>query len=122
MLQLLYLYLTATVVLLNGFEKAKRIQHASLTYGMLQGPLSKKEKGYELVKEWIKGVRNHLYWCTTSSTQGFQEMIIAKWRSFMRHVCNKRKDHVHSLFKECAHDDDIEPRKWMKIGKYIFVI
>ena len=81
-----------------------------------------KEKGYELIKEWIKGVRNHLYWCTTSSTQGFQEMIIAKWRSFMRHVCNKHKDHPDSLFKECVHDDDIEPRKWMKIGKYIFVI
>lgn len=81
-----------------------------------------KEKGYELIKEWIKGVRNHLYWHTTSSTQGFQEMIIAKWQSFMRHVCNKHKDHPASLFKECAHDDDIEPRKWMKIGKYIFVI
>jgi len=40
----------------------------------------------------------------------------------MRHVCNKHKDHPDSLFKECAHDDDIEPRKWMKIGKYIFVI
>lgn len=24
-----------------------------------------KEKGYELIKEWIKGVRNHLYWHTT---------------------------------------------------------
>lgn len=40
----------------------------------------------------------------------------------MRHVCNKHKDHPDSLFKEFAHDDDIEPWKWMKIGKYIFVI
>ena len=26
-------------------------------------------------------------------------MIIAKWRSFMRHVCNKHKEHPDSLFK-----------------------
>lgn len=49
-------------------------------------------------------------------------MIIVKWQFFMRYVCNKYKDYFVSLFKECVYDDDIELRKWMKIGKYIFVI
>ena len=37
-----------------------------------------KEKGWETIQDWIKGVQNHLYWCTTSTRQGFQEMITAK--------------------------------------------
>lgn len=40
----------------------------------------------------------------------------------MRYVCNKYKEYSDSLFKECVYDDDIELRKWFKIGKYIFVI
>lgn len=75
-----------------------------------------KEKGYEVIKDWIKGVRNHLYWCTTSTRQGFQEMILAKWSSFMRHVSNLHTDHPNRFFNECAHDE-IEPRKWIKIGR-----
>jgi len=31
-------------------------------------------------------------------------------------VANKHQGHPDTLFPECAHDDDIEPRKWIKIG------
>ena len=69
-----------------------------------------QEKGCEKLKDWMRGARNHLYWCVTSTLQGFGDLILAKWKSFMRHVNNKHKDHPDALFTECAHED-IAPRK-----------
>lgn len=77
-----------------------------------------QESGCGVIKEWIKGVRNHVYWCANSTKQGFENLILAKWKSLMRHVANKHQGHPDTLFPECAHDDDIEPRKWIKIGTY----
>ena len=74
-----------------------------------------QKKGCERIKEWMKGIRNHLYWCVTSTVNGSENLILAKWKSFMGHVSNKHKDHPDSLLKECAHDD-ISSRKWIKIG------
>lgn len=74
-----------------------------------------KEKGCEKIIGWIKGARNHMYWCTTSTKQGFQEMIAAKWKSFMQHVANKHDNYPSPLFKKCAHEE-IEQRRWIKIG------
>ena len=37
-----------------------------------------KEKGCEEVTDLIKGVHSHLYWCATSTKQGFEDMIAAK--------------------------------------------
>ena len=67
------------------------------------------------IKSWIKGIRKHLYWCATSTKQGFGAMIVAKWKSFMRHVADRHKDHGNSLFNECPHGE-LEPRKWIKIS------
>lgn len=75
-----------------------------------------KEKGCEKIGDWVKGVRNHLYWCVTSTKQGFQEMIAAKWQSFMQHVANKHDDHPTPMFKKCAHEE-IGSRRWIKIGR-----
>lgn len=74
-----------------------------------------KEKDCEVLAAWNRGIRNHIYWCATSTRPGFQEMILAKWLSFMRHVAGKHKDHASDLFKECAHGD-IEPRNWIRVG------
>lgn len=52
--------------------------------------------------EPIKAVRNHLYWCTTLTRPGFQELIIARWKSFMYHVVNKHEGHPSSLFPTCG--------------------
>lgn len=90
----------------------------SITKAMLK--LS-KGSGCDKIKDWIKGVRNHLYWCATSTKQGFGNMILAKWRSFMRHVANKHEGHPDSLFAKCAHEV-LEPRRWIKIGKIIFTL
>jgi len=84
----------------------------SISKNMLK---ASKEKGFEIIKKWMKGVRRHLYWCATSTKQGFEEMILAKWKSFMRHVANRHDGHPDVLYKECAHDD-LEPRNWIKIG------
>ena len=73
-----------------------------------------QEQGCEPTKEWIKAVRNPLYWCATSTRPGFQELIIAKWQSFMRHVANKHECHPNSLFPKCAHEE-LQPWKWIKI-------
>ena len=35
----------------------------------------------------------------------------------MQHVSNKHTNHPDKLFEECAHDDNIERRKWIKVGK-----
>ena len=75
-----------------------------------------KEKDCEIILSWIKGVRNHLYWCATSTKEGFGDMIFAKWYSFLKHVANKH-DHSSNLFKKCAHEELEEPRHWIKNGK-----
>ena len=69
-------------------------------------------------RKWQKGVRNHLYWCTTSTKQGFESLILAKWKSFICHVANKHDHNPDSLFTTCAHGV-LDPHRWIKIGMYI---
>lgn len=70
---------------------------------------------------WDKGACNHLYWCATSTAAGFGELIGAKWNSFMQHVANKHDNHSSPLYKKCAHGDQIENRRWIKIGIDVIV-
>ena len=74
-----------------------------------------QEKGNEILKSWMKGIRNHLYWCAVSTKQGFGELIIAKWKSIMHHVADQHSDHPDPLFQNCAHEE-IEPRDWIPKG------
>ena len=37
-----------------------------------------KLKGCEVIAEWIKTVKNHIFWCSTSTKLGFQNLILAK--------------------------------------------
>lgn len=76
-----------------------------------------KKKGCERIAKWITAAKNHIYWCSTTTKEGFQNLILAKWTSFIRHVANKHTDHPDTLFKQCAHDEDLERRKWIKVGK-----
>ena len=75
-----------------------------------------KTKGCEILGEWTKAARNHVYWCSTSTIKGFGSMIEAKWKSFMRHVANKHESHEDKLFPKCAHEELEYQRKWVKIG------
>ena len=78
-----------------------------------------KERGCKAIKGWIRGVRNHLYWCVTSTKAGFESMIAAKWTSFMRQIANRHNGHPNPLYKKCSHDE-LEARNWIKIGKETF--
>ena len=93
------------------------IWHVARSIGKKMLKLS-KQKGCERISQWIKGVRNHLHWCASSTKQGFKELIAAKWMSLMRHISNKHDNHQTPLFDKCAHGADIDKRKWIKIGTY----
>lgn len=80
-----------------------------------------RQKGCELIADWIQAVKNHVYWCSTSTKEGFQSMILAKWKSLIRHISDCHSDHPDGLFTECAHGD-IEPREWIKKGEPATVI
>lgn len=77
-----------------------------------------KESGCEVIVKWQKSIRNHLHWCAISTKTGFQELIIAKWKSLLRHISNKHKKHPESLFKQCLHGK-LTRKHWIKVGKHI---
>ena len=60
-----------------------------------------QEKGNEILKSWMKGIRNHLYWSAISTKQGFGELIIAKWMSIMNHVADQHSD-LQILYSKIA--------------------
>lgn len=79
-----------------------------------------KEKGCERIKLWIKAISRHMYWCATSTKVGFGDLIVAKWKSLIRHISNKHTDHDHDeLFKSCAHGE-ISKKKWIKVGMSLY--
>lgn len=114
------LSLTPTRESPSGFEKTVSIPLTIMIFGTrsvskkLVG--ASKLKGCEGIKDWIKGVRRHIYSCATSTKAGFQSLIVAKWKSFIRHVSNKHSNHPDELYKQCNHGV-LEPRKWIKVGK-----
>jgi hypothetical protein len=102
-------------------ESHPAIQHFFDQWHIAKGIVKKmlaasKEKGCEQIGEWTRAVRNHVYWCSTSTVKGFGNMILAKWKSFMRHVSNKHDHHPDTLFPKCAHDELESQRKWIKVG------
>ena len=74
-----------------------------------------EEKGCEIINDWLKGVRRHLYWSAQTTVPGFGDLIVAKWKSTVRHMAGKHEDHPDPLFTSCAHGE-IEERKWIPIG------
>ena len=77
-----------------------------------------KEKGCEIINDWIPGIKKRLYWCATSTMQGFSAMMLAKWKSQLRHVSGKHKDHPDPNFPECAHGELTEERRWIRVGRF----
>lgn len=88
----------------------------SLTKKLLQAG---KESGCELLVKWQKAIKNHLHWCATSTKLQFGELILAKLKSTIRHVCNKHTHHPEPLFKQCVHGP-LSRRYWLKKGEVIF--
>ena len=74
-----------------------------------------KEKGCEIINDWLKSVRKHLYWSAQTTIPGFEALIVAKWKSTVRDMAGKHEDHPDPLFTSCAHGE-LEERKWIPIG------
>lgn len=116
----------------KGIAKWIRECNSSTTHYFDQWHISKsvvkkllaasKEKQCEIIAAWIPAIKNHIYWCSTSTKQGFQAMILAKWKSLLHHISNNHSGHPDILFPKCTHDDDIEPRDWIKKGFFYFYI
>ena len=62
-----------------------------------------KEKGCEVLREWIDSIINHLYWCVVSSPSDSPELVLAKWKSVLNHLQNKHTGHEDPLFPDCTH-------------------
>lgn len=52
-----------------------------------------KLKGCEVISEWIKAVKNHIFWCSTSTKADFPEMILAKWN----HLCATYQINIQAI-------------------------
>lgn len=76
-----------------------------------------KEKGCEAVQHWIKPIKNHLYWCACSTKSGYEQLILAKWKSYARHIANLHTNHPDPLFEKCVHEK-LPSRKWIRMGEY----
>ena len=48
-----------------------------------------KEKGCEMLSEWIKPCENHLYWSTSTTFSGNGLVIFAEFKTFLSHIINK---------------------------------
>ncbi|CAH3156554.1 unnamed protein product [Pocillopora meandrina] len=94
------------------------IWHVARSLGKKLLALS-REKGCEILKEWMKGIRKHLYWCATSTKAGFESHILATWNSLLHHVSNKHNNHPDPLYKQCCHGQ-LEPRRWIRVGTEAF--
>lgn len=80
--------------------------------------LSQKKK-CEILKKWLRSIKNHVYWCATSSTSGPEK--VAKWTSLLNHIQNM---HIHGNpeFPKCAHPHQVsrDPKKWFRPGSMPF--
>ena len=116
-----YLLVTVTRGLRNGYGPLRRKPFNDLWHvckGLCKQILkASKEKGCELLVYWIRGIRTHLYWSAMSTKMGYGDMIVAKWKSVVRHITNKHEDHPDELFPECAHDE-LDDRLWLQVGMY----
>jgi len=72
-----------------------------------------KRRDCTILHDWAQAVSNHMYWCAASSG-GDGDLILAKWSSILRHICNIHTGHG-PLFDSCAHGL-LEPRLWITVG------
>ncbi|KAG0445437.1 hypothetical protein HPB47_015133 [Ixodes persulcatus] len=58
-------------------------------------------KAHNVLRKWKRTIIRHLYWCARTSN-GDGELVLAKWRSIMRHVIDVHV-HIDPLHPACAH-------------------
>ncbi|XP_026080665.1 uncharacterized protein LOC113057435 isoform X2 [Carassius auratus] len=74
-----------------------------------------KKKDCELLRPWLRSIRNHVYWCATSSTSGPEK--VAKWTSLVNHLQNVHT-HDNPIFPKCQHPlvASNNQKKWFQQG------
>ena len=74
-----------------------------------------KKKWCDIINDWLRCIRRPLYWRVQYTIIGFEEFIIARWKSIVRHMDDQNCNPLDPLFLSCAHDE-IQERKWKPIG------
>ena len=77
-----------------------------------------KKKNSEDILFWIQSIKNHVYWCASSS-RGDGELVEEKWMSLFNHLINVHEGHGQK-YKSCPHGE-IE-RNWLKAGEHIITL
>ncbi|XP_043110508.1 uncharacterized protein LOC122356107 isoform X2 [Puntigrus tetrazona] len=74
-----------------------------------------KNKECGLLRKWQRSIRNHAYWCASSSTSGPEK--VAKWTSLVNHLQNVHT-HDNPIFHKCEHPvkESKDPNKWFQRG------
>ncbi|KAL3847795.1 hypothetical protein ACJMK2_018689, partial [Sinanodonta woodiana] len=58
---------------------------------------------FDDVRNWIRSISNHLYWCAASGEPEHGDLSVAKWYYVANQVQN-RQTHANSLFPSCLYD------------------
>ncbi|CAN8016889.1 unnamed protein product [Ixodes persulcatus] len=75
-----------------------------------------KSPRHKPLEKWLATITRHLYWCArTSNGQG--DLILAKWTSITRHICNVHH-HPNPLHPACLHGD-VSDRLWIAEGELL---
>ena len=73
-----------------------------------------KAKKKQIVNGWVQSIKNHVYWCASTSN-GNPELIREQWMSMFNHIIDIHDGHG-KLYKKCPHEK-IE-RDWLEKGKH----
>ncbi|KAM4807930.1 uncharacterized protein WCC33_001309 [Rhinophrynus dorsalis] len=63
-----------------------------------------KKKGCTDLTNWIQPVINHLWWCA-KTCEGKVELLLEKWLSVLKHVCDEHFWEDGILYHGCSHDE-----------------
>ncbi|XDV25389.1 hypothetical protein PO909_029312 [Leuciscus waleckii] len=74
-----------------------------------------KLKGCEKLHNWLRSIKNHIYWTAKSSSNGPER--VAKWTSMLNHVQDKHT-HEDTNFPACLHPPrkSLNKNKWLAAG------
>ncbi|KAM4017421.1 uncharacterized protein ACNLHF_007047 [Anomaloglossus baeobatrachus] len=64
--------------------------------------LAAKQKDCEVLYEWVKAIRNHIWWSSCTCCKN-PDMLIQKWKSVLHHVTNVHEWGGDSDCKACHH-------------------
>ena len=76
-----------------------------------------KLRGCEIITEWIRACINHFHWCVSTTKPGQENVIWAKFRSYLTHITDVHEDASNPIFNKCGHGEIDQPRNWFSKSK-----